>query len=81
MPNLEKIQRFNKIFLRITWVFLTVGLVDHFSCELEATEFACEFLPHQIAWINLNLLWFMIAVVMIGEVAAWILKRKKAKES
>jgi len=79
MPGLDKVQRFNRIFLRATWVFLTIGLVDHFSCEWETTAFACEFLPHQISAINLNLLWFLIAVVLLGEIAAWLLKRKKAQ--
>lgn len=81
MPALEKVQRFNYIFMRATWVFLAIGLIDHFSCELDATMFACEFLPHDLARFNLNLLWIMITVVVIGEIAAWILKRKKARLS
>ena len=81
MPALEKVQRFNYIFMRATWVFLTIGLVDHFSCELDATEFACEFLPHSIARFNLDLLWIMIGVVIIGEITAWFLKWKKAQRS
>ena len=81
MSHLHKVQRFNYVFLRITWVFLSIGLVDHFSCEWEATAFACEFLPHDIARSNLTFLWIMIAVVVIGEFVAWILKRRETRYS
>ncbi len=77
---LEKLQKFNKVFMRLTWVFLIVGSVDHFSCELEATKFACENLPHEIAQYNLRLLWVMVAIIFIGEVTAWILKRRAQVE-
>jgi hypothetical protein len=71
-----KLQKFNKIFMRVTWVLLIIGSIDHFSCEFEATKFACEKLPHEIAQYNLKLLWGMVAIVCLGEIAAWILKKK-----
>ena len=77
---LEKLQKFNKIFMRITWVFLIIGSVDHFSCELEATKFACENLPHEIAQYNLKLLWLMVAIIFLGEATAWLLKRRAQAE-
>tara|TARA_B100001964_G_scaffold106403_1_gene118874 strand:- start:116 stop:322 length:207 start_codon:yes stop_codon:yes gene_type:complete len=67
---LEKLQKFNKVFIRITWVLLIIGSIDHFSCELEATRFACEDLPHEIAQYNLKLLWVMVAIIFLGEVTA-----------
>ena len=56
--------------MRITWVLLIIGSIDHFSCELEATRFACENLPHEIAQYNLKLLWVMVAIIFLGEVTA-----------
>ncbi len=72
----EKLRKFNRIFLRVTWIFLGIGLIDHFSCELEATRFACEFLPHGIAHYNLMLIWVMAGILVAGEIAAFIMKRK-----
>ncbi len=67
---LEKLQKFNKVFMRITWVLLIIGSIDHFSYELEATRFACENLPHEIAQYNLKLFWVMVAIIFLGEVTA-----------
>ena len=67
---LEKLQKFNKVFMRITWVLLIIGSIYHFSCELEATRFACENLPHEIAQYNLKLFWVMVAIIFLGEVTA-----------
>ncbi|MBT3991531.1 MAG: hypothetical protein HON14_04340 [Rhodospirillaceae bacterium] len=78
---LIKLQKFNKIFLRVTWVLLAIGSIDHFSCEFEATKFACENLPHEIAQYNLKLLWVMVVIVGVGEIVAWILKRREAREA
>ena len=75
---LAKLQKINKIFMRITWVLLIIGSIDHFSCEFQATNFACEQLPHDIAQYNLKLLWVMVAIVLLGEIGAWILKKKEA---
>ena len=77
--TLATLLKTNKIIARVTWVLLAIGLVDHFSCELEATAFACEFLPHRIAANNLTLLWILIGIVLLGEVSAWAWKRKLAR--
>lgn len=77
---LPKLQKFNKIFMRVTWVLLIIGGVDHFSCELETTKFACENLPHEIAQYNIKLLWLMVATIFTGEVAAWFLKKRESQE-
>jgi hypothetical protein len=41
--TLPALLKTNTIISRVTWVLLSVGLIDHFSCELEVTSFACEF--------------------------------------
>ncbi len=56
--------------MRITWVLLIIGSIYHFSCKLEATKFACENLPHEIAQYNLKLFWVMVAIIFLGEVTA-----------
>jgi hypothetical protein len=79
--NLEKLQKFNKNFLSVTWVFLIIGSVDHFSCEFEATNFACENIPHQIAQYNIKLLWVLVSIIFLGELTAWIMKKRAAKDA
>jgi|TARA_B100000315_G_scaffold237641_1_gene254603 hypothetical protein len=78
--TLDKLLSLNKIIARVTWVLLAVGSVDHFSCELEITSFACEFLPHQIAAHNLTLLWVLIGIIFLGETAAWAWRRRLARK-
>lgn len=68
----------NKIIARVTWLLLSIGLIDHFSCALEVTSFACEFLPHRVAASNLTIIWILIGIVFIGENLAWAWKRKRA---
>ena len=79
--TLPALLKTNKIISRVTWVLLSIGLVDHFSCELEVTSFACEFLPHRVAANNLTILWILIGVVFLGEILAWDWKRKIVGES
>ena len=81
MTKLKKLQKFNKVFMGFTWVLLIIGSVDHFSCEFEATKFACENLPHEIAQYNLKLLWLMVAIIFLGEVTAWWLKRRETSST
>ena len=81
MMTLEKFEIGNFYLRRVTWIFLSIGLVNHFSCELEITEFACEFLPHQVEQWNMYLLWGLIGSLVIGEVIAWFWKRRVGGES
>jgi hypothetical protein len=39
--TLTTLRKTNKIVARLTWLLLSIGLVDHFSCELAVTSFAC----------------------------------------
>lgn len=68
---LEKLNFFNKIVVRLTWFFLIIGIVDHW---------VFEFLPFPWAARNINLLWVLIAVLIVGELIAYVMKRRAPKE-
>lgn len=73
--NGQSLRKFNRVFLRIIWIFLAIGLIDHFSCEFEITQFACEFLPPKIAHFNLIAIWVMAGILLAGEIGAFVQKR------
>lgn len=65
----ENLQFFNKVLVRITWFFLTIGLIDHF---------VFEFLPLPWASRNLTLLFSLIGLLIVSELAAFVMKRRQA---
>ncbi|MDA0239483.1 MAG: hypothetical protein O3A84_05580 [Proteobacteria bacterium] len=67
----ENLQSFNKVLVRITWFFLTIGLIDHF---------AFEFLPPRWASWNLILLFSLIGLLIVSETVAFFLKRREASK-
>lgn len=66
----ENVQFFNKVLVRVTWFFLTIGLIDHF---------VYEFLPLPWPGRNLTLLFILIGLLVVSETVAFILKRREAK--
>ena len=63
----EKLQFFNKVLVRVTWFFLTIGLIDHF---------VFEFLPLPWPTRNLILLFGLIAILVVSEIVTIVLRRR-----
>ena len=65
----DKLMFVNRVVVRVTWFFLAIGVVDHF---------VYEFLPYPWAGRNLNLLWVLIAILVSGEIIAFVVRRRRA---
>ena len=66
----EKLQFFNKVLVRVTWFFLTIGLFDHF---------VAEFLPLPWPTRNLWLLFSLIGVLLVSETLAYFVRRRESR--
>jgi len=82
--TLEQLQRFNKIWIRVTWIPLAIGLFDHFSCEwpfnkIPGADMACENLPHNVFQYLMYLLWFLVGVAIITGAIAWLWEKRVTK--
>ena len=73
MDRLERLRRFNRWLTRVTWVFLTIGLVDHFIFEEWLHR---PLLPRDLAAGNLTLLWILIGILIASEIFAMGLRRR-----
>lgn len=69
---LPQLKRWNRVVLWVTWLFLAIGLVDHFLVT---------FLPYRVALMNLNLLWVLVILVFVGEGTAFFLERRAKRRS
>lgn len=71
--GLAKIVRVNKVVMRLTWVFLTVGLIEHFIFD----EWLASPIIPQVWFSSLMIvLWVLIVFVILGELTAYIAKRR-----
>lgn len=73
----EKLNFFNKVVVRVTWFFLIVGSLDHWGPEFFGLP---AFIPFPWAGRNIMLIFFLVAVLIIGEIVAVIMKRRLPKE-
>jgi hypothetical protein len=65
--HLPLLKTWNRVVLWVTWLFLAIGLADHFLVA---------FLPYRLALMNLNLLWVLVILVFAGEGTAFFLERR-----
>ena len=64
---MDRLRKINRLVLRVTWVLLTIGLIDHFLLT---------FLPRDVAEFNILLLWVLVILVFAGEVTTYIARKR-----
>ena len=64
---MDRLRKINHFVLRVTWVLLTIGLIDHFLFT---------FLPRDVAEFNILLLWVLVVLVFAGEVTTYTARKR-----
>ena len=63
------LERFNSVMMKVTWVVLAVGLVNHF---------VFEFMPRHWEARLIDAIWVLVGLTIAGQVAHWLARRFRA---
>ncbi len=64
------LERINSVVMKLTWLALAVGLVNHFVYEL---------MPRLWEGRLLNLIWVLVAMTIVGQAVHWAVRRRAVR--